>query len=128
MCLFCCCFHKNEDNDFALIFWYEWMNIARLTEIIVAMKRSRKCDTLRCTSCHCVVPRGQLGFSRSYTPLLRWLHPTGRVIIKWWHQKRRAMAFFELPVWNITTAWFRLPLYSWEIMTRKCRIILLCFL
>ena len=42
--------------------------------------------------------------------------------------KPRAMAFFELPVWNITTAWFLFPLYSRESMTRKCRIMLLFLL
>ena len=66
-------FIKNDDNTFALILWYgsyQRMHIVRLAGIVAARKRSRK-GSLRCTSCHCMVPRGQLGFGRSYTPILR---------------------------------------------------------
>jgi len=48
------------------------IRVERHTEIIAARKRYRKCGTLWCTSCQCVVPRGQLGFGLFYTPLLRW--------------------------------------------------------
>jgi len=82
-------FHKNEDDIFALIFWYDTylrMPILRLAEIIAVRKWSSKFVTLRCTSCYCVVPHAS------------------RVIVKKWQQKRQAMAFFELLLWNITTA------------------------
>ena len=104
-------FHKNEDDIFALIFSYDTylrMPILRLAEIIAVRKWSLKFVTLKCTSCHCVVPRAS------------------RVIVKKWQQKRQAMAFFELLLWNITTAWFLLLLYGQGIMTCRCRIIWLC--
>jgi len=40
----------------------------RLAEIEATSKRGRKCNTLRCTSCHCVVTRGLKGCGRSNTP------------------------------------------------------------
>ena len=63
-----------HDNDLALFLLYDiflQMPMVRLPETVATRKRSRKCNTLRCTPCQCVVTRGLPGRSRSNTPLVR---------------------------------------------------------
>ena len=50
---------------FCMALTYEFLEC--LAETIVARKWSQKCNTLRCTSCHCVVTQGLPGHCRYNT-------------------------------------------------------------
>ena len=96
-------FHKNEDNDFALIcLTYLRMHIIRLAEIIAAIE---EVPEVWHPQMH-ILSLGGATWSAGFWSVLYssiTLVASQQLCNRWWHQKRRVMAFFELPFWNITT-------------------------
>ena len=113
--------HKSNN----LFFWYDnylRIHIMRLTEIIAAIPDVRHPQMHTLPLCGATLSAGVRSVLYSSFTLVASHRSCNRQMVA-------SITVCNGVLWTSgLEAWFQLPLYSREIMTRKCRIILLFFL